>query len=728
MHGRMRAVGIATLACAGALLAPPPVQAEINSVFTGTPTPVGCEVLTGADEGIRLCSQLASDPDDLRSTVATFDGVPIDVNVAFPPEPDVDPDGGYPVVMQFHGYAGSKIGLGGMRRWLNQGYATFSMTTRGFGESCGTPASRTAAGTACDDGYVRLLDTRYEVRDAQELIGLLVDEDLVDPERIGATGGSYGGGLSMALAALDNRKMLPDGSLTAWQSPDGTPLDIAAAAPEIPWTDLSYSLVPNGGLLDYVADATYFGAVGRVGVPKEAWIETLYLGGFLAGYYAPDGTDPNADLPGWRQRLLTEGGPFDDDPEVQAIVAEISSHHSSYGIDDSTAPAPLMITSGWSDDLFPANEAVRFYNRTRLNHPAAPISLNLADYGHPRAQNKPATVAAINSAENAWFSYYVKGDGSTPPARVQALTETCPSGAPPGGPFFADTYAHLAPGELRFDGGAAQRIAKDGTEHGFTFGSTPGVGGSFSTACVRTEGADTEATANYRFQTESTADVTLMGSPTVIAKFALAGEDSQVAARLLDVAGDGKQTLVARGLWRPQVSGSKPVEQVFQLTPNGYVFEAGHTIKLELAPNDAPYGLESATQGRVEVSALELRLPVRETPGSLGGEVVEPAPKVIPWRPGVRLAPDYDDGPPDTHITDGPKGTIRKRNATFDWQWTDVGATLECRLDSAAFAPCAGPLEISGLTLGAHVFRVRAVDLQLNVDPTPATRRFKVRR
>ena len=87
------------------------------------------------------------------------------------------------------------------------------------------------------------MDTRYEVRDAQYLAGLLVDEGVGRSDRsIGATGGSYGGGLSMALAALKNRVMLPDDSLIPWKSPDGTPMEIAAAQPDIPWTDLAYSL------------------------------------------------------------------------------------------------------------------------------------------------------------------------------------------------------------------------------------------------------------------------------------------------------------------------------------------------------------------------------------------------------------------------------------------------------------------------------------------------------
>ena len=63
-----------------------------------------------------------------------------------------------------------------MQRWLDRGYATFSMTDRGFRESCGSAdiAGRRRRGVR--DGYVRLIDNRYEVRDAQEFAGKLADE------------------------------------------------------------------------------------------------------------------------------------------------------------------------------------------------------------------------------------------------------------------------------------------------------------------------------------------------------------------------------------------------------------------------------------------------------------------------------------------------------------------------------------------------------------------------
>jgi hypothetical protein len=150
--------------------APSFAQAEITQVFTDTSTPIDCEVQTGGAEGIRFCTNQAGED---RSTVDTFDGVPIDINVAFPPEPAPPAeDGNFPTVMMFHGYGGSKMGLTAMRRWVDQGYAVFTMTTRGFNQSCGTAAARAAGGAACDDGYVRLMDTRYEVRDAQDFIGL----------------------------------------------------------------------------------------------------------------------------------------------------------------------------------------------------------------------------------------------------------------------------------------------------------------------------------------------------------------------------------------------------------------------------------------------------------------------------------------------------------------------------------------------------------------------------
>src|SRR6478672_8482008 len=559
--------------------------------------------------GVRFCG--STEP---RSTARSFDGAPIDVNVAFP----AGGDGPFPTIMLFHGYGGSKLGLSAMQPWLDRGYATFSMTDRGFHESCGTAAARAADPSGCANGYIHLMDDRVEVRDAQYLAGRLVDEGRLDPNKLGAVGGSYGGGMSMALAALRNRVMMPDGSLAPWSSPNGTPMSLAAAAPNIPWTDLAASLVPNGSTLDYVSDAPY---KGRIGVEKQSLILGLYLGGCNAGFCPPAGADPSADLTGWKT-LLDAGEPYDT-PAGQALVTEVTAHHSSYYIDHSQPPAPLLISSGFTDDLFPADEALRFYNRTRsqYNLREAPMSLFFGDFGHPRAQNKADVTGQLEQRILAWMDYYMRGQGAEPFQGVEAMTFTCPKTAPSGGPFRALDWARLAPGEIRLKSERTRTIQPGSGLNGSAFDPAFGSG-----ACATAPATDDSSGATYRLPEAPNGGFTLMGSPTVIADFRETDPNSQVAARLLDVAPDETETLVARGLWRPAV-GREAVRQVFQLHPDGYHFEAGHIAKIELIAADSPYGRTSNGQQPITVSNLEVRLPVLENPGTARGFVRAPAPK-----------------------------------------------------------------------------------------------------
>ena len=318
---RRLATALTTALAAGLAVAPAGAGAAIPDVFDGA---IACADQGAAANHVRFCG-------GTDTTVPTWDGTtPIDVNVALPPEPSVGPDGPYPMVMIFHGWAGSKIGFSEMRPWAEDGYAVFSMSDRGWGRSCGGNDPKRLT-PACAQGYNHLMDTRYEVRDAQHLAGMLVDDGVAIPDKLGATGGSYGGGMSMALAALRDRVMQPDGSLVPWRSPDGTPVELAAAQPDIPWTDLAYSLTPNGHTLDYVADAPYFQR-GRVGVLKQSYVAGLYGTGQLLSNYALPGTDPDADLTTW-YTLLNAGEPYDSNPAAQDIVEEVTSHHSSYYID-----------------------------------------------------------------------------------------------------------------------------------------------------------------------------------------------------------------------------------------------------------------------------------------------------------------------------------------------------------------------------------------------------------
>ncbi len=324
---------------------------------------------------------------------------------------------------------------------------------------------------------------------------------------------------------------------------------------------------------------------------------------------------------------------------VAAVRNRMTLHHLPYYIDDSGAPAPVMIANGWADDLAPSDEAIRFFNRTRSRHPGTPISLFLGDFGHPRSQGKAADVQLMRQMQGSWLDYYVRGVGSPPFVGVEMLTQVCPMSAPSAGPYYADNWAWAAPGEIRASYPAEQKIAPNaGSASAQTFDPLAGPG-----ACATVPADDQTGTATYRSAPVPAGGFTLLGSPTVLADITSPGSASQIAARLLDVdPAANTEQLVARGLWRPAIS-SKPVQQVFQLHPNGYRFAAGHIVKLELLPNDAPYGRASNGQAEVAVSNLNLSLPVLDQPGSLGGLVQAPGTKFVPS--GDTLASDFAVAP-----------------------------------------------------------------------------------
>src|SRR4051794_29299494 len=601
------------------LAAPAAAQADVTSAFGGK---VPCT--TDPADGTRVCKG------DSSHLVPSWDGTTIDVNLVLPPAKGKDGD--YPLIGFYHGWGGSKIGTDSLKAWAQRGYAAFSMSDRGWGDSCGG-TSQTRLMPSCLNGYNHLLDTRYEVRDSQYLVSLLADQQvdgdsLVDGQRIGATGGSYGGGMSMALAALKNRIMLPDGHLVPWTSPAGRPMQIAAAAPEIPWTDLAYALTPNGRNLDYVVDNSYG---TRLGVAKASFTSGLYALGAASSNYAPPGFDADADLTKW-YLLTMKGETTDSDPLFIDVLDELRSHKSSYYIDSSTAPAPLLISNGWTDDLFPPDEAIRFYNRTREAHPGTPISLFFLDYGHQRGQGKSADTALLKERQRDWFDHFLQAKAVGVLDGVETLTQTCPKAAPSAGPFTARSWADLPRGEVRFDSAAQQVIASGGDPRaGQAFDPIAGPG-----ACATAPGADAPGTADYRLPTVAGDGYTLMGFPTIVAKLTSPSPNNQVAARLLDVGPDGNETLVARGLYRPDVT-TTATQQVFQLHANGWHFAAGHTPKLELLTSDSPYGRPSNGQSPVLVEGLQLRLPVIDKPAD-GTPVQAPAPKVLPG--GAVLARD----------------------------------------------------------------------------------------
>ena len=102
------------------------------------------------------------------------------------------------------------------------------------------------------------------------------------------------------------------------------------------------------------------------------------------------------------------------------------------------------------------------------------------------------------------------------------------------------------------------------------------------------------------------------------------------------------------------------------------------------------------------------------------------------WGPAIHAArfslddfpPDTD--PPETTITRGPSGRTTRRTVSFRFRAGEPGSSFRCKFDGRRWRSCSSPRRYSDLAFGRHVFRVVATDPSGNVDPTPATRVFRV--
>jgi hypothetical protein len=81
---------------------------------------------------------------------------------------------------------------------------------------------------------------------------------------------------------------------------------------------------------------------------------------------------------------------------------------------------------------------------------------------------------------------------------------------------------------------------------------------------------------------------------------------------------------------------------------------------------------------------------------------------------------------PDTSVASGPPAEAATGSASFTFTSSEAGSTFVCSLDASGFAPCTSPKTYDGLGDGNHAFRVQAVDLAGNADPTPASYAWRI--
>jgi hypothetical protein len=427
----------------------------------------------------------------------------------------------------------------------------------------------------------------------------------------------------------------------------------------------------------------------------------------VLGYYGPAG-DPEANITEWHNFNIT-GGPYNGKPLAIQQMEQLPNH-SAYYTNLEEAPAPAIMENGWNDDLFPVDETVKYYNKVRAAYPNQPMQLFDWDLGHnPRSATTLSTgdSAKYVAAQNAWFAYYVKGEGGEPAnahGGATAITSSCPQSAGSSGTEYkAQNWAGLSPGELRFTSGPEQTVQAPGTATANPFTS--------GTVCTTQPSANNASAAEYKFGEAPAGGYTVLGSSTVIAELSTPGANDQLIARLYDenVAG-GTEQLIGRQAYRPLNPGEGFTKQVFQLHPQAWKVEAGHALKLELMVADstsctgllpACYVRPSSSPHSIQVKNLELRVPAADAPGSAEGQVKTPVAPYLP--PAYTLARnERTTAPGQPHLV---SGSTPNNNGQFTLAWnaseaaTALSYTLEHKNAGGGWSVVA-----SGLTGTEYAF------------------------
>ncbi|MBV8195271.1 MAG: hypothetical protein JOY80_07055 [Candidatus Dormibacteraeota bacterium] len=593
--------------------------------------------------------------------VRTFDGTPLDVDVSIPniavtcvaPKTVCPP----PLMIFQSGWSDDKTqfesntldGDGTLSyHWNNAWFASqdvvsLNYTPRGWFDSCGKVApsqsnpsgysyanDSTCSDTTGEESWVHLYDRRWEIHDAQYLAGLLVDAGTVDPLRIATSGDSGGGGPSWDMALSQNTIMKTtctdstgaDASCYApWTSPNGTAMRLVAAIPHYTWTDLVDALLNNGTASDGYNGAPANGNhQSPVGVDKESYVDGLYALGLADAQYAAPGADPTADLQSWYP-IVQAGEPgYDTNPMVPTILQQVGgAFRSPIAIPlppvslQTGKPAieiPVFSIQGFTDPLFNGLHTLDMFNRLKALDSAYPVWTFFGDVGHSYAQNPHQVWVQAHAEANDFLTAAMAatpyGQGmSLGESAVTVVSDTCAGQT--AVTYTGTTLAAIPTSVLTYSSAAAQNTTSAAsTAEGASIDPIANSGCPQVSASTPADAPQ----ATYSFSV-TTSSFTLMGGPVVNVAANLAGTNAELAARLYDVDPSGTEWVVSRSVVRLD-EGTAPTTTAnlaFELWPNAWQFQCGHTIKLELTQVDAPTWRPDNESSSMTLSNLSLKLP-----------------------------------------------------------------------------------------------------------------------
>ncbi|MDX3059632.1 alpha/beta fold hydrolase [Streptomyces sp. NE06-03E] len=495
-----------------------------------------------------------------------------------------------PAVLIGHGFGGSKNDVRAQAEKLAaDGYAVMTWSARGFGRTTGEITLNAPDGEVKDvSGLIDWLAGRPEVQlDAKG-----------DP-RVGVTGASYGGAVSLLAAGYDER--------------------VDAIAPVISYWNLADALFPDG-------------------VFKKLW----------AGIFVSSGGGCERfqkQLCEMYERVAVSGTP---DAAARKLLTERSPEAVADRID-----VPALILQGQSDSLFPLGQADAMAKAIKAN--GAPVSVDWIAGGHDGGDDEGDRV---EGRVGDWFDRYLKQDKGADTGPGFRVTRTGGVDSTDGAALkrgaSSDSYPGLTSGGRKIPltgagqppatGGAMNRPGTGGGQSApaknltQTFrnpagagppsvSAVPGIGGGLSQLSSLGVGFSLDFPGQYARFDSAPLDgaVHVTGSPTVRVNVKADQGDAVLFGKVYDVSPDGKQQvlpsqLVAPYRITPEEQG-KPVE--LTLPAVDHEVEAGHTLRVVLSATDLAYA--SRAEPATYTVSLDGPLTVPTAPA------VKTAAATMPW-------------------------------------------------------------------------------------------------
>jgi ABC-2 type transport system ATP-binding protein len=400
-----------------------------------------------------------------------------------------------PAVILAHGFGQSRASMADQAQQLaRDGFVVLAYSARGFGAST---------------GQIGLDSLDYEIPDARAVVDWLgrrseVIQDGPDDPRVGVTGGSYGGALSLMLAGTDRR--------------------IDAVVAVATWNDLAQALFPNNGAAGPTADGTAAGgtaaggtAAGGTaatpaaiadrgdGVFKRSWAATLMSSllvgrsgtGVAAGSSGPGSSGSSSSAgaaAGCGRMMIALCQAYSGVAQTGRLTTDLGRllARSSPAAVVGDIKAPTLLVQGEQDTLFGLDQADA--NARAIAAAGAPVAVSWYAGGHDGGAPDQATQDRITGwlhhylfrsgpAPSTAFRYTVSGPVSdTGRARNRTLEVPAYPGLPAIAPSGTDPTPAAVPRTSMPLAGAAQMVLNPPGGVPAAISSLPGAGSLLSSA------------------------------------------------------------------------------------------------------------------------------------------------------------------------------------------------------------------------------------------------------